>query len=206
MLMSLPNLAYPGLLLGPSSKYTPGPGTHIYESQIYASLSGRPVIVPSPPTTTSSSKSQALPTISVPNPTDLTSPSANLNTLPAVNSVVIGKITRIQSRQVGLEILVVDGNVCRDYSWQGVVRKEDVRGWEIDKVVLGEAFRVGDLARGVVISLGDQSNFYISTARNELGVMMATSEDGNTMVPISWKEYRDPVTGRTESRKVAKPI
>ena len=56
------------------------------------------------------------------------------------------------------------------------------------------------------ISLGDQSNYYLSTARNELGVLMATSEEGNTMHPISWKEFKDPETGKTESRKVAKPF
>lgn len=58
----------------------------------------------------------------------------------------------------------------------------------------------------IQISLGDQSNYYLSTAKNELGVIMATSEEGNTMYPISWKEFKDPVTGRTESRKVAKPF
>jgi len=56
------------------------------------------------------------------------------------------------------------------------------------------------------ISLGDQSSYYLSTASNELGVVMATSEDGNQMYPISWKEFRDPETGVTESRKVAKPF
>ena len=35
---------------------------------------------------------------------------------------------------------------------------------------------------------------------------MATSEEGNTMHPISWKEFKDPETGKTESRKVAKPF
>ena len=49
-------------------------------------------------------------------------------------------------------------------------------------------------------------NYYLSTARNELGVIMAKSEAGNTMVPISWKEFQDPVTGERESRKVAKPF
>lgn len=34
---------------------------------------------------------------------------------------------------------------------------------------------------------------------------MAASEAGNDMVPVSWKEYQDPETGLTESRKVAKP-
>lgn len=60
--------------------------------------------------------------------------------------------------------------------------------------------------RGVVISLGDQSNYYISTAENELGVVMARSEQGRMMYPVSWREFRDPGTGRLESRKVAKPF
>ncbi len=58
----------------------------------------------------------------------------------------------------------------------------------------------------IQISLGDQSNYYLSTARNELGVIMAKSEAGNTIFPISWKEFKDPVTGQIESRKVAKPF
>jgi exosome complex component CSL4 len=53
--------------------------------------------------------------------------------------------------------------------------------------------------------LGDQANYYLATARNELGVIMATSEAGNTMYPVSWKEYKDPETGVVEKRKVAKP-
>jgi len=34
---------------------------------------------------------------------------------------------------------------------------------------------------------------------------MATSEAGNNMYPVSWKEYTDPETGVSEPRKVAKP-
>lgn len=34
---------------------------------------------------------------------------------------------------------------------------------------------------------------------------MATSEAGNDMVPISWKEFQDPDTDAKELRKVAKP-
>ena len=56
------------------------------------------------------------------------------------------------------------------------------------------------------ISLGDQSNYYLSTASNEFGVVMARSEEGNQMVPISWKEFQDPRTGKKETRKVAKPF
>ena len=56
------------------------------------------------------------------------------------------------------------------------------------------------------ISLGDQSSYYLSTARNELGVLLAVSQVGNQMVPVSWKAFRDPVTGVEEARKVAKPV
>lgn len=88
----------------------------------------------------------------------------------------------------------------------GLIRREDVRATEKDKVTIADSFRVGDLVRGVVISLGDQSNYYIETARNDLGVVMAKSEEGNVMFPVSWKEFVDGVTGRREARKVAKPF
>ena len=50
-----------------------------------------------------------------------------------------------------MAILVVRETVCAD-SFTAVVRKEDVRGWEVDRVVLEEGFRVGDIIRGVVVS------------------------------------------------------
>lgn len=87
-----------------------------------------------------------------------------------------------------------------------MIRREDIRATEKDRVTVQESFRVGDLLRGVVISLGDQSNYYLSTAQNELGVVMATGEEGQLLVPVSWKEVRDMRTGRGETRKVAKPL
>lgn len=70
---------------------------------------------------------------------------------------------------------------------------------------MNELYRTGDIIRATVISLGDERNYYISTAGNELGVAIAKSEVGNAMVPASWKEMRDVMTGKGESRKVAKP-
>ncbi|KAN0079212.1 Exosome component EXOSC1/CSL4 domain containing protein [Elaphomyces granulatus] len=90
--------------------------------------------------------------------------------------------------------------------FQALIRKEDVRAVEKDRVVMEDMFRVGDIVRGTVISLGDQSFYYLTTARNDLGVVMARSEAGNMMFPVSWREMRDPVTGAGESRKVARPF
>ena len=47
-------------------------------------------------------------------------------------------------------ILVVGEDVCADH-FQGVIRKEDVRVTEKDKVKIEESFRVGDCVRGVVV-------------------------------------------------------
>lgn len=65
---------------------------------------------------------------------------------------------------------------------------------------------MGDIVRGVVVGLGDQSGYFVSTAGNEFGVVMAWSESGNGCVPVSWREVKDSVTGAKEARKVAKPV
>ncbi|PSN66103.1 hypothetical protein BS50DRAFT_601125 [Corynespora cassiicola Philippines] len=211
--MAIPSVALPGQLLGSATKYSPGPGTHIHDSQIYASIAG-PVQAASPPKSTSStsSKSKPLPLLSISRPSTATDPGilgtgsgGGGNILPEVESVVLARVTRLGPRFANVDILVVGDVVCRE-GFQGMIRREDIRATEKDKVKIEESFRIGDLVRGVVISLGDQSNYYLSTAQNEYGVVMATSEGGNQMYPVSWKEFRDPKTGKTESRKVAKPF
>ncbi len=113
--------------------------------------------------------------------------------------------------------------------FQGVVRTQDVRTTEKDKVKLADCFRPGDIVRATVISLGDARSYYLSTAGNELGVIYAVSAtsatsgstaegeeegavvgiggagwnvSGNPMVPISWNQMIDPVTGVVENRKM----
>ena len=216
--MSLPPIAYPGLSLASSSLYIAGPGTHVYGSSIHASVAGHPFLslapeTPSPtPASTSASKASVKKdAASAKQILSVIRGGRGAKRLPEVDSIVLGRVTRVQRERCTIGIAVVDGEVINSgvaggEGMTGVVRKEDVRGMEKDKVVMGEMFRVGDLVRGVVISLGDQSNYYLSTARNELGVLMAKSENGNTMVPISWKEFMDESTGEREGRKVAKPF
>ena len=148
--MPIPQTAYPGASLGPSTKYISGAGTHVHSANVCASLAG-PVTTSkqASPSTTSQSLSVSRTSLA----TTLV-PSRNVtrgNTLPKVNSVVLARVTRLQSRQINVSILVVDDIVCSD-AFQGIVRKEDVRGWEVDKVILGECFHVGDIIRAVVVS------------------------------------------------------
>ena len=55
-----------------------------------------------------------------------------------------------------------------------------------------------------VISLGDMNSYFLSSAENELGVVIAYSEAGHRMLPVSWNEMQCPVTMLKEYRKVAK--
>ena len=55
-----------------------------------------------------------------------------------------------------------------------------------------------------VISLGDSRSYYLSTAKNHLGVVVAKSDSGAIMVPVNWQEMRCPITNVKQFRKVAK--
>ncbi|KAL2826511.1 exosome component EXOSC1/CSL4-domain-containing protein [Aspergillus cavernicola] len=250
MANSLPSLAIPGQRLGPAGDFSAGPGTHVHHSHIYASIAGPVFVDPTQQNATeksiiSVSRTQRIKSAStsafVPStlPTTALKSKPKYNTLPAVDSVVLARVTRVQKRQAAVSILVVldepsstlglnpsqpasdNDNIdsilssaanpenhssSDELRFQALIRKEDVRAVEKDRVVLDEMFRVGDIVRGTVISLGDQSFYYITTARNDLGVVMARSEAGNMMFPVSWKEMRDPVTGAAEQRKVARPF
>lgn len=253
------SVAIPGQYLGNTSDYQPGPGTHVYNSKLYASILG-PITKTAPPVSTGPAK--RLNKITSVTPTSLpilsidrnlsssrggaaTSQNANSDAdhyqshdlsqnlnevLPEVNRIVLCRVSRITPKQATVSILVV-GETVLNGEWQGLIRVQDVRATEKDKVKIFESFRPGDIVRATVvsttsssslistplknysnialliqISLGDQSNYYLSTASNHLGVIMAISEAGNTMYPVSWKEYRDPETGVCELRKVAKPF
>jgi len=187
-------MALPGQILGPIGANAVGTATHIHESNLCASIVG-PVN-----SQASTSKLSPRPTVSIPRSTG--------PLLPEVGTVVLGKITRSQAKQANLAILALGSSgehVCDD-PLPGLIRQQDIRATEIDKVKVSESFRVGDIVRAVVISLGDERSYYLSTAKNELGVIMATSEWGNQMYPISWREFQDPTTGLSELRKVAKPV
>ncbi|KAG8834395.1 exosome 3'-_5 exonuclease subunit ski4 (Csl4) [Serendipita sp. 400] len=125
---------------------------------------------------------------------------------PIENSIVLGTVLRLSSQQATLAIQVVD-NVPLPYGedYTGVIRSQDVRATEKDKIKIADCFRGGDIVAGQVISLGDSRSYYISTARNDLGVLYATSASGAPMEPYSWEAMYCPRDGTIEPRKVAQP-
>uniref|UniRef100_A0A2K6GTR3 Exosome component 1 n=1 Tax=Propithecus coquereli TaxID=379532 RepID=A0A2K6GTR3_PROCO len=95
--------------------------------------------------------------------------------LPDVGAIVTCKVSSINSRFAKVHILYVGSTPLKN------------------------SFR------GTIISLGDaQSNYLLTTAENELGVVVAHSESGVQMVPISWCEMQCPKTHIKEFRKVAR--
>jgi exosome complex component CSL4 len=115
-----------------------------------------------------------------------------------------------------------------------------VRATEVDKVEIYKSFRPGDIVSAEIvrshlpsiggssanaflpqISLGDARSYFLSTAKNELGVIYAKSVANVTvtllacvrslilwsqMIPISWNQMQCPKTKTKEFRKVAKVV
>ena len=73
---------------------------------------------------------------------------------PAPNSVVLGTVTRLSPLQAVVSITVVDGvPLPVGEEFMGVIRAQDVRATEKDKVKIADCFRGGDVVKGVVVSL-----------------------------------------------------
>merc|ERR1712098_534324 len=126
----------------------------------------------------------------------------------AQRDIVTVKVLAVNPRFAKVHILCV-GEVVLSEPFRGMIRKEDVRATEKDRVEMYRCFRPGDISLARVISLGDSIlGYLVSTAENELGVVIARSEEGarNPMVPVSWTEMQCPVTYNKEPRKVAKVI
>lgn len=136
--------------------------------------------------------------------------------LPHIGQSIIGTVTRITSRYVGIDIQVLESEHSEGRSayleepFKGTIRSQDV--WPADDkdapTQLYLAFRPGDLVRARIIGVGDASaGFLVSTAAEAtFGVIFARcSASGEPMVAVSWNEMMCSKTGAKEPRKPAKP-
>lgn len=188
------DIVIPGDALGLASKYTPGQGTTVRRGNIYSTLVGKIKIE----TSSNDIKGQKLPTISV--QSGRTAPG-----VPEIGSWTIGRVMNINERQAKVSMMSINGGILQQ-PLLGVIRREDVREMEKDSVEIFDSFRPGDMVRAHVISLGEGQMYVLSTAANELGVVMAHCGCGQPMVPVSWCEMQCRETGEREKRKVAKVI
>ncbi|XP_062144367.1 uncharacterized protein LOC133851802 [Alnus glutinosa] len=182
----------PGEVLGKASDVKAGRGAYVapHNNLVYASLTGFRRTVSPPP------DQDQRPTVEV---THLKAHGV----IPEPGSVVLARVTKVMAKMASADIMCVGPKSVRE-KFTGIIRQQDVRATEIDKVDMHLSFRAGDIVRALVLSLGDARAYYLSTARNELGVVSAESTTGATMVPISWTEMQCPLTAQIEHRKVAK--
>ncbi|KAM7250202.1 hypothetical protein ACFE04_022085 [Oxalis oulophora] len=185
-------MATPGEVLGNSSELKPGRGAYVASDDgvVYASLTGRRHTVPPP-----SDLPDQRHTVEV--------ITYKMGAVPEPGSVVIARVTKVMAKMASADIMCVGTKAVRE-KFSGTIRQQDVRATEIDKVDMHQSYRPGGIVKAEVLSLGDARAYYLSTAKNELGVVSAESASGGTMVPISWTEMQCPLTGQIEQRKVAK--
>lgn len=108
-----------------------------------------------------------------------------------VGDKVICRVVRLSMHQANVEIISVGDCPLQQFP-KGIIRREDVSIGEVEKLVMHECFRPCDIVRGVIISLGDSRQYYLSTSEVESGVLYAKNLlTGNSMTPISQKVRLD---------------
>jgi exosome complex component CSL4 len=165
MASNVPSTALPGVVLGPTSRFNAGAGTHVYEGQVVSSLMGH-VAVSQPAQPAGPAKilnkitskalgddnGASLATISV------TRHGQKREVLPDVGNIVLAKVLRLMPRQAIVVIQQV-GETVLQTEWQGVIRTQDVRATEKDKVKIHESFKPGDIVKAQVVSLSTGGEF-----------------------------------------------
>ena len=183
----------PGDRLRHSSEVVAGRGTYVRDSDgaVCAALAGAAVVTPA-----AAGAAEPRPLVEVLR-------GASGAALPQPGATVLARVARVTPRLASVDILCVDG-CAAERPFSGVIRQQDVRATDVDRVVLHDCFRAGDVVRAVVLSLGDSRSYYLATARNDLGVVSAVAAaTGEPLVAVSWQEMRCPKTGAVEKRKVA---
>ncbi|XP_032523556.1 exosome complex component CSL4 [Danaus plexippus] len=187
-------ICIPGMRLSSSDKgHLAGPGTYELKGYIYSMLTG--VLK------TEEDEERKATRICVVSPR---TPSV----LPVTGDIVTAKVTVVNSRQVNCIILCVGPSpLVRPY--RGILKKEDIKFTDKDRIDPYKCFRPGDIILARVLPMTEIHWYHLSTAENELGVVIATAEgspQGISMVPISWSEMQCPKTLAKEPRKVARVI
>lgn len=190
----------PGDVMGTVGDVASGPGAYASEGTVRASVCGLARRRPVAAAVSGSDEEHAGAKEAV---EVVSTKSRSMEVVPSLGASVVARVSRIAPRQAMLEILSVNGHVAR-IPFLGVIRKVDTREFEVDKVAMQDCFLPGDVVRAEVLSLGDSKAYFLTTAREDLGVVHAVSSAGEPMVPRSWEEMQCPVTKQREKRKVAR--
>lgn len=137
--------------------------------------------------------------------------SGSKTILPVVGDIITARVEVVNQRFAKCSIICIGENVL-NRSLRAILRKEDIRATDIDRVEIYKNFRPNDIILAKVIPQIEIHTYSLTTAENELGVVIASARGLSTsstrnivdMVPISWSEMQCPLTLTKEPRKVAK--
>jgi len=76
--------------------------------------------------------------------------SQTQSVVPVEGSIVVGIIQRISRLQATVLIQTSDGKLCSG-EYQGLIRSQDVRQTDKDKVQIHNSFRPRDVVRAIVV-------------------------------------------------------
>uniref|UniRef100_A0A1A9WDC8 Exosome complex component CSL4 C-terminal domain-containing protein n=1 Tax=Glossina brevipalpis TaxID=37001 RepID=A0A1A9WDC8_9MUSC len=129
--------------------------------------------------------------------------------VPSAGDVVTARVLQVNQRFAKCSIQSIGSHVL-EQNYRAVLRKEDIRATEKDRVEIYKCYRPGDIILAKVLPQVELPCYQLSTAENELGVVVAVASDSGTagapMIPISWTEMQCPNTLAKEPRKVAKIV
>lgn len=182
-------ICVPGQRLCVSDKVNiAGPGTYEQQGYIYSKLAGVVKLTTDEKTCT----------VSIHGITEQ-------SIVPAPGDIVTAMVTMVNQRFCKCSIKCI-GDIILTRPYRGILRKEDVRAIDKDRVEMYKSYRPGDIILARVMPMTEAHTYQLSTAENELGVAIAQSEEGIAMIPISWTQMQCPKSMSKEFRKVAKIV
>lgn len=165
-----------------------GPGTYEHQGYIYSKLAGIVKLI-------KDEKSHTVEVHSI----------IEQSIIPAPGDIVTAMVTLVNQRFCKCTIKCV-GDIVLTRPYRAILRKEDVRSVDKDKIEMYKCYRPGDIILARVMPMTEPYTYQLSTAENELGVVIAHSEEGVAMIPISWTQMQCPKSLCKEFRKVAKIV
>mmetsp|Transcript_30415 Transcript_30415/g.46040 ORF Transcript_30415/g.46040 Transcript_30415/m.46040 type:complete len:216 (-) Transcript_30415:203-850(-) len=186
----------PGDRLGSLRHVSPGPGTYARGGHVFSCLVGKLAVKENDTEAVVSVQSH--------------SKTPALQQVLTVGQLVLCRVQKIMMQQANVEIIAAERVGRLSHKPDASIRRDDVRNQVStstgEDLLMENCFRPNDWVLGRIISLGDSRRYLISTAETELGVVRAMSSQHpqEQMKPLNWKEMECPVSGKKESRKVAK--
>ncbi|KAJ5075920.1 3'-5' exoribonuclease csl4-related [Anaeramoeba ignava] len=180
----------PGERIGKASEYESGKGTYINNNYIYSSQLGKIKI---------ESKQTGKKIIEIENKQETA-----ISKIPKIGDKVTCKVIKINPRLIKVHIYCVEEKQLNE-PFFGIILTHDIKSTEIDKIKVENCFKPNDVILAEVISLGESRSFsyYLSTAKDDLGVILSINSDGFFLFPYSDSEMICHENQSKEKRKVA---